>query len=143
MNYKMYILKQIIPYFDYSIKVSHPFFRIGRAIRQARNRRKSMVKAGTSQYTLKNLSKNELSDTNVIEMNIIEDLVPCHNRQEELLETVQAILITHPNKVLYDRRQLKTQDSAATQEVMITENEETPRLRKRSMVLYRSNTIKR
>ena len=102
-----------------------------------------MVKAGTSQYTLKNLSKNELSDTNVIEMNIIEDLVPCHNRQEELLETVQAILITHPNKVLYDRRQLKTQDSAATQEVMITENEETPRLRKRSMVLYRSNTIKR
>ena len=75
-----------------------------------------MVKAGTSQNTLKNSLKNELSDT---------------------------ILITHPNKVLYDRRQLKTQDSAATQEVMITENEETPRLRKRSMVLYRSNTIKR
>ena len=75
-----------------------------------------MVKAGTSQNPLKNFSKNELSDT---------------------------ILITHPNKVLYDRRQLKTQESTATQEVMITENEKTPRLRKRNIALYRSNAIKR
>lgn len=101
-----------------------------------------MLKANTSQYTIRNISRNDLSDTHVIEMNIVEDLIPCTTRQEELLETVQAILNSSPDKILFDRKEGSPQD-IATQEDISTENEALTKIRKRSMVLYRNNTIKR
>ena len=116
--------------------------RIGRTIKQARNRRQYLSKAGTSQYTLRNISRNELCDTQVIEMNVAEDLVTPYSNQVELLETVQAIFTSHPNNELYDRHQINVR-GIATHDEILTENEVLPKMREKSMVLYRSNTIKR
>ena len=116
--------------------------RIGRTIKQARNRRQYLSKAGTSHYTLRNISRNELCDTQVIEMNVTEDLVTPYSNQIELLETVQAIFTSHPNNEIYDRHQMSAR-GIATHDEILTENEVLPKMRKKSMLLYRSNTIKR
>ena len=75
--------------------------RIGRVIKQSRAQRKTMMRAGISQYKSKNCTKHELSATDVIEMNILE--APCRTPQEELLANVQSILLTHPSNIEFDR----------------------------------------
>ena len=75
-------------------------------------------------------------------MNVAEDLVTPYSNQVELLETVQAIFTSHPNNELYDRHQINVR-GIATHDEILTENEVLPKMRKKSMVLYRSNTIKR
>ena len=101
-----------------------------------------MVTAGKSHYALKNSTKHEFSDTNVIEMNnIMEDLVPGRTQEEELLETVQAILINHPTKVLFNRSNstLRTREFENREK----ENESLPRIVNRNDSLYISNKTRR
>ena len=75
-------------------------------------------------------------------MNVTEDLVTPYSNQIELLETVQAIFTSHPNNEIYDRHQMSAR-GIATHDEILTENEVLPKMRKKSMLLYRSNTIKR
>ena len=62
-----------------------------------------MMRGGTFRCTRKNSTKHDLSDTAVIEMDVLEDLGPGRTQKEKLLETVQLILNTHPSKVFSDR----------------------------------------
>ena len=75
-------------------------------------------------------------------MNVTEDLVTPYSNQIELLETVQAIFTSHPNNEIYERHQMNAR-GIATHDEILTENEDLPKIKKKSMLLYRSNTIKR
>ena len=98
--------------------------------------------AGTPQYTNKTQSKTEYPDIHEVEMKMIEHLTPCHIHKEEFFETVQTILITQPDKVLFDCREMNSEDIKEHGE-MVNEVEIFTNVRKRSMMLYRRNTIKR
>ena len=117
-----------------------PFFlRIGVNLRQARSRRNFMTMLGTSQYKTQNHSINEYFDIYGLERNIDEDLAPCYDSQEQFLETVRAILYIQSDKVVIE----SSQSDTIKQEEIFYDGEPIHKLKKRSIDLYRSHTIRR
>ena len=114
-------------------------FRIGVDLRQARSRRKCMMMLGTSQYKTENHSINEYFDIYGLERNISEDLATCYDSQEQFLETLRAILNIQSDKVEFECKQSVT----VKQEEIFYEGEPIHKLKKRSIDLYRSHTIRR
>ena len=108
-------------------------------MRQARSRRKCMTMLGTSQYKTQNQSINEYFDIHGLEMNIIEDLAPCYDSQEQFLETVRTILYIQSDKVVFECNNSDT----VKQEEIVNEGETILKLKKRSINLYRNHTIRR
>ena len=98
-----------------------------------------MTMLGTSQFKTQNHSINAYFDIYGLERNISEDLPPCYYSQEHFLETVRAILYIQSDKVVFECNQ----SDAVKQEEIFYEGEPIHKLKKRSIDLYRSHTIRR
>ena len=98
-----------------------------------------MTMLETSQCKIRNQAINEYLNIHGLEMNIIENMAPCHDSTEEVLERVRAILCNQSNKVVFGCSLPDT----IQQEEIVAEDEPTPKLRSRSINSFRSSTIRR
>ena len=98
-----------------------------------------MTKLETSQCKIRNHVTNENLNIHGLEMNIIENLAPCYDSTEEVLERVRAILCNQSNKVVFGCSLPDT----IQQEEIVHEGEPTPESKSRGINSYRSSTIRR
>ena len=98
-----------------------------------------MTMLETSQCKIRNHAINEFLNIHGLEMNIIENMAQCYDIPEEVFETVHAILYTQSNKVVFGC----SQPTTIQQDEIIYDGEPTPKLRRRSIDLYRNHAIRR